>query len=37
MTEPIDSTYDYDEFGLFHENIAEFDLDADPTPVVERI
>jgi len=37
MTEPIDSTYDYDEFGLFHENIAEFDLDADPAPVVERI
>jgi len=37
MSEPIDSTYDYDEFGLFHENIAEFDLDADPAPVVERI
>ena len=37
MSEPIDSTYDYDEFGLFHENIAEFDLDADPSPVVERI
>ena len=37
MSEPIDSTYDYDEFGLFHENIAEFDLDADPVPVVERI
>ncbi len=42
MTVPIDSVptdppYDYDEFGLFHENIAEFDLDADPSPVVERI
>ena len=37
MPDPIDATYDYDEFGLFHENIAEFDLDADPTPVVERI
>jgi pimeloyl-ACP methyl ester carboxylesterase len=33
----MSETYDYDEFGLFHENIAEFDLDADPTPVVERI
>lgn len=27
----------YDEFGLFHENIAEFDLDVDTDPTVERI
>ena len=26
----------YDEFGLFHENIAEFGLDADPHPAVRR-
>jgi pimeloyl-ACP methyl ester carboxylesterase len=28
---------DYDEFGLFHENIAEYDLDASPNPAVRRI
>ncbi len=28
---------DYDEFGLFHENIAEFDLDVDVMPAVERL
>ncbi len=28
---------DYDEFGLFHENIAEFALDVAEMPMVERI
>ena len=28
---------DYDEFGLFHENIAEFALDVADMPVVERV
>ena len=28
---------DYDEFGLFHENIAEFALDVAEMPVVERV
>ena len=28
---------DYDEFGLFHENIAEFDLDVAELPPVARI
>ena len=28
---------DYDEFGLFHENIAEFALTVAENPVVERI
>lgn len=28
---------DYDEFGLFHENIAEFELDVAELPPVERI
>jgi pimeloyl-ACP methyl ester carboxylesterase len=27
----------YDEFGLFHENIAEYGLDVDDRPAVERI
>lgn len=27
----------YDEFGLFHENVAEFDLDVPQLPAVERI
>ena len=27
----------YDEFGLFHENIAEFDLDVAELPTVVRI
>ena len=27
----------YDEFGLFHENIAEFDLAASDAPVVRRV
>ncbi len=37
MTEPSATTHDYDEFGLFHENISEFDLDAAAAPTVERI
>ena len=28
---------DYDEFGLFHENIAEFDLDVAELPAVGRV
>ena len=28
---------DYDEFGLFHENIAEFGLDVADVPTVERV
>ncbi len=28
---------EYDEFGLFHENIAEFDLAVDDLPTVERV
>ena len=28
---------DYDEFGLFHENIAEFDLDVPEVPPVRRV
>ena len=28
---------DYDEFGLLHENIAEFALDVAELPVVERV
>jgi pimeloyl-ACP methyl ester carboxylesterase len=28
---------DYDEFGLFHENIAEYDLEVAEAPPVERI
>ena len=28
---------DYDEFGLFHENIAEFDLDVADVPPVVRV
>ena len=31
------SSTTYDEFGLFHENIAEYGLDADPHPVVRRV
>jgi pimeloyl-ACP methyl ester carboxylesterase len=27
---------DYDEFGLFHENVAEHGLDVSPAPVVRR-
>ena len=34
---PGDQPYDYDEFGLFHENIAEFDLDVAQMPPVERV
>ena len=37
MAAPHEPTEHYDEFGLFHENIAEFDLDADPSPTVERL
>jgi pimeloyl-ACP methyl ester carboxylesterase len=32
-----DDTPAYDEFGLFHENIAEFDLDVAELPPVERV
>ena len=32
MTQPV-----YDEFGLFHENIAEFDLRVSDAPTVRRI
>jgi esterase len=32
-----DAGNQYDEFGLFHENIAEFDLDVADVPRVERI
>jgi pimeloyl-ACP methyl ester carboxylesterase len=28
---------DYDEFALFHENIAEYELDASPHPAVRRV
>ena len=28
---------DYDEFGLFHENIIEFDLDVAELPPVVRV
>jgi hypothetical protein len=27
----------YDEFGLFHENIAEFDLDVAVVPPIGRV
>lgn len=27
----------YDEFGLFAENVSEFDLDVSPTPTVRRV
>jgi pimeloyl-ACP methyl ester carboxylesterase len=38
MTTPTsDATYSYDEFGLFHENIAEFDLDVAVVPPIERV
>ena len=37
ITDPSDPDFVYEEFGLFEENIAEFDLSADPSPVVERI
>ena len=31
------ATIDYDEFGLFHENIAEYDLGIEQIPPVERV
>jgi pimeloyl-ACP methyl ester carboxylesterase len=34
---PHGDRVDYDEFGLFHENIAEYDLEASPDPGVRRI
>ncbi|HYN32906.1 MAG TPA: alpha/beta hydrolase, partial [Ilumatobacteraceae bacterium] len=33
----MSAVIDYDEFGLFHENIAEFALTVAELPVVERI
>ena len=32
-----DDSGEYDEFGLFHENIAEFELDVDTVPPVSRV
>jgi pimeloyl-ACP methyl ester carboxylesterase len=37
VSDPADAVHDYDEFGLFHENIAEFDLEVNELPPVERI
>jgi pimeloyl-ACP methyl ester carboxylesterase len=37
VSERADAMHDYDEFGLFHENIAEFDLDVAEVPPVVRI
>ncbi|HSP28472.1 MAG TPA: alpha/beta hydrolase [Ilumatobacteraceae bacterium] len=37
MSNRGEATPDYDEFGLFHENIAEFDLDVVEVPGVVRI
>ena len=37
MAAVTDAAYDYDEFGLLHENIAEFDLDVTEPPPVVRI
>ncbi len=37
MTAAGEPPVDYDEFGLFHENIAEFNLDVASLPPVERI
>jgi esterase len=37
VSDPADAVHEYDEFGLFHENIAEFDLDVDEVPPVVRI
>jgi pimeloyl-ACP methyl ester carboxylesterase len=38
MTNPTPGVPDqYDEFGLFHENIAEFELDVGVLPPVQRI
>jgi pimeloyl-ACP methyl ester carboxylesterase len=36
VPQPIDRV-DYDEFSMFHENIAEYGLDASPHPVVRRV
>ncbi|MEK7292163.1 MAG: alpha/beta hydrolase, partial [Actinomycetota bacterium] len=35
MTSP--KNVDYDEFGLFAENIAEYGIDASSTPIVKRV
>jgi pimeloyl-ACP methyl ester carboxylesterase len=37
VSDRTDSTHDYDEFGLFDENIVEFDLDVAEVPPVVRI
>jgi pimeloyl-ACP methyl ester carboxylesterase len=37
VTSKVAQRVDYDEFGLFHENILEYDLDASPRPVVRRV
>jgi pimeloyl-ACP methyl ester carboxylesterase len=37
VSDSADAMNDYDEFGLFHENIAEFDLDVAQVPPVVRI
>jgi pimeloyl-ACP methyl ester carboxylesterase len=37
VSDGSDSSAEYDEFGLFHENIAEFDLDVADVPEVVRI
>ena len=36
-TSDVVERVDYDEFGLFDENIAEYDLDAPPRPAVGRV
>ncbi|TFH19996.1 MAG: alpha/beta hydrolase, partial [Acidimicrobiales bacterium] len=33
----MNAVIDYDEFGLFHENIAEYALTVNEIPGVERI
>ncbi len=37
MPDVSDHRDDYDEFGLFHENIAEFDLGVETVPAVTRV
>ena len=33
----MSAVIDYDEFGLFHENISEFALSVAEVPTVERV